>query len=342
MVVLAGETFTLSQFRGLGHSTILAAGFGRPQEPLFPDRIFAQFLVELDSVTGNASAAQAAQAAAEDARDDAEGFRDEGEDFRDETEVLRNETESLKDITLAAATSVQFPFVTTGGTSAAYTASLGYSPTPSIGDAFALRVNIHTPNAANPTFNLDGTGALEMVDGQNLSGGGSYRSLGANEFFTGMNLILMKETGLTPNKWVITGGYPLYKLARDLDAAGFGIKNKRGYDYQVTYSGELEDGVQAVKMRFPTATRVYGLKRMNRVGTINAQFTKNGSQVISFTDSPSDTVHFTTSILTATIFEGGNAYLDFAAGDYIEITFSGNSGAIDSWMAWDIQENYAA
>lgn len=335
MVVLNGETFTLSQFRGLGHSTILAAGYGRPQEPLFPDRIFAQFLTELATIDGAAGDAQ--QSAAE-----ALASEEAAEAAQVETEALRDETESLKDIVVAAATSVQFPFVSTGGTSAAYTGSLGYSPTPVIGDGFAVRLNIHTPNAATPTFNLDGTGALELVDGQNISAGGVYRSLGANEFFAGMNLIVQKETGVTPNKWVITGGYPLYKLARDLDAAGFGIKNNRGYNYQITYPGDLEDGVVEKRIWFPTATRMFGLKRKNGSGTINAQFAKNGSQVISFTDSPSDVVHFTTGILTATVFEAGNSYIDFAAGDYIELTFSGNASAQNAWIVLDIQENYSA
>jgi hypothetical protein len=332
MVVLNGETFTLSQFRGVGHSAVLPAGNGRPAEPRFPDRIFSQFLVELNNVESDKTDAAASAVAAAAAEAAAEGYRDQ-------TEGYKNETLTAKNIAVAAATSSQFPFATTGGTSSVYTINLG-SPSQSIGDGFAIRVNFHTANAASPTLNIDGTGAKELVDGLNLSAGGVYRSLDANDIYAGMNLIVGYDA--TKNKYVIQGGFPIYELSRDLNANGYGIKNKRGYDYQVTYSGDLADGVVTTKIFFPTATRLYGLKRKVRTGAINAQLAKNGTQVISFTDSPSDVIHFTTSILTATVFEAGNSYIDFDAGDYIEATFSDNSAAADAWIALDIQENYAA
>lgn len=48
-VVLAGETFALEDFRGLGHSETLDASGTRPAEPRFPDRIFARLLEEIEA-----------------------------------------------------------------------------------------------------------------------------------------------------------------------------------------------------------------------------------------------------------------------------------------------------
>lgn len=336
MPVIDGENFELSDFRGLGHSEILPAipGEGIPAEPRFPDRMFRRINNAVGDIDGDSTAAAASAAAALVSENNAATH----EDGAEAAAVL---AVTAKDIAVAAATSVQFPFATTAGTASAYTASTGGSPTLPIGDGFAIRLNFHTANNASPTLNIDGTGALELVDGLNLAAGGSYRSLDANDIFLGMNLVVMKDTSFTPNKYVITGGFPIYELSRDLNANGYNIKNLRTYTNGVKYQGALKNGVAVGRFLFTTNTRLFKIKRKVVSGSIDVSLSKNGSQLISFTDSPNDTVHCSTSLTEATISEGGNPYVDFVAGDYIEFTFTNNSSATYFFCQFDMQENYA-
>lgn len=66
-VTLDGETFSLSDFRGLGHVAILPAstvGGGADSEPRWPDRIFRRMLTELEAAEGVIQARDDAIAAA--------------------------------------------------------------------------------------------------------------------------------------------------------------------------------------------------------------------------------------------------------------------------------------
>lgn len=332
MVQLNGEDFTLSMFRGLGHSTILDAGYGRPAEPLFPDRIFAQMLVEIEAAEGAGAAGAAALAATEAARDT--------------TLIYKNDASASKDaaaisaaIAAAAATASQLPNFTTTGTGSAYVVTPG-SPTPPATDDFAMRINVHTTNGASPTLNYGGEGALELVDGLNVSNTGAFRSLGASELYAGQNLLVVKETRVSPNKWVIIGGLPLIKLAQDMNAAGFNITNIRGYQGGFCVDGTLANGLYARRFYFANATRLYNIKVGVSTGTIDVVFNKNGSTDIGF-GAGSTTVSVTSTLTAKAVNHTGNAYIDFAQGDFIQFTFSNNSSASNFLAITDKRENYS-
>lgn len=135
--------------------------------------------------------------------------------------AARDTAIAARDVAVAAAVSSDFPFATTAGTGSAYTVDL--TPNAVIGDGFAIRLNFHTACANNPTLRFDGGTVYALVDGLNRTTGGAYRTLDAGDIFIGMNLVVMFDS--VANQFVIVGGFPIYKLSRDLDMNGFDAVN---------------------------------------------------------------------------------------------------------------------
>lgn len=329
-VILNGEEFNFSDFQRLGHTKILEAGFGRPAERRWPDRVFSQMLAELETAAGNSTTAQESAAAAAQSESNA---------AQSETNAETAEIGAVaaKDLAIAAAASADFPFTTTAGTASAYT--VNFTPDRIVGDGFTMRVNFHTSCNAAPTIAVDGGTAYEIVDGLSLTDAGAYRQLDSGDIRTGMNLIVTYDS--TVNKMVITGGFPIYELSRDLNFNGYNAKNIRGYNSGASYPGALKDGAATKYYYFANATRLYNIKVKTSTGTINVVLSKNGSTDINFGAGPSTTVGVTSTLTAKAVNHSSNAYIDFAQGDFIKFTFSSNSAAADFLCLLDAQGNYA-
>lgn len=290
--------------------------------------MFADTVQEVALAVTASEASVVAQGLSEAARDTTLGYRDQSEAFK-----IAAEAASV--VAVAAAASADFPFVTSSGTSTAYTAN--FSPDRTVGDGFSMRVNFHTACGATPTMSVDGGTAYEIVDGGSFTSGGAFRPLDANDIRTGMNLILTYDS--TVGKFVITGNFPIYELSRDLKFNGYGYTYLRTYENFIIVQGELKDGEVAAKVWFTSATRLYNIKRKSSTGTINVTFNKNGSTDINFGVSPSTTVAVTSTLTEVAVNHSGNAYIDFAEGDYMKITFASNSAAQNFFCKLDMEEN---
>jgi hypothetical protein len=166
---------------------------------------------------------------------------------------------------------------------------------------------------------------------------------------TTFNITQVGSSGATASDWnvVITGpgGVELVNeadptLSNDLDAAGFKVNNVRSYNHGFNIDGRLKDGLYANRWYFGVPTRIFKVNRKCGTGSITAVFSKNGSTDINFGVSPSTSVSVTTSLTESAVNQGGNAYIDFAAGDFMAVTFSSNSSAENFFAQFDAQENY--
>lgn len=114
---------------------------------------------------------------------------------------------------IAAAASADFSFVTTAGTSTAYT--VNFTPDRIVGDGFAARVNFHTASGASPTLSVDGGTAYGLVDGSTVDSSGAYPDVAAARIATGATLIVLFDSLI--NKFIVIG-LPalgdLYKVSR--------------------------------------------------------------------------------------------------------------------------------
>jgi hypothetical protein len=189
MVTLNGETFALDDFRGMGHARVRPAGFGRPAEPLFPDRIFAQMTTVIDE---NVDASGSAAASATTANAKA---------------VIATAQASIATeqaaVATAAATSAEYPFLTTAGTGTAYTAVTSLA----VADGFSARVNFTNASGNNPTLRVDSptvTGtAYGLVDGARTDVNGAYVAIVAGRIPAGGNFVVFFDTRI--NKYVVYG-----------------------------------------------------------------------------------------------------------------------------------------
>lgn len=236
----------------------------------------------------------------------------------------------------AAAVSTQFPVYTTSGTGSAYTIT---DSDLNIADGAAIRINFHDTNSASPTLEetTEGT-AREIVDKGN-------RSLDAGEISTGATFIAFLDTSI--GKWILLG-LELTKLVGSLDANGQTISNGvfdsgvfngnnkyRTYDDLIQVRGAVDAVTDQHVVQFRRATRMHNIEAATTTGTLDITLKKNGTG-INFGGTPSTTVSVT-STLTEHAVNETNAYIDFAAGDTLEIDRSNISGAenFECYMDWE-------
>jgi hypothetical protein len=100
---------------------------------------------------------------------------------------------------VAAATSADYPFITTAGTSTAYT--VDFTPDRTVVDGFSARINFHTTSGSNPTLTVDGTSTKGLVDGSRFDGTGAYINIVAGRIPAGFNAVVMYDS--TIDKYVV-------------------------------------------------------------------------------------------------------------------------------------------
>lgn len=234
-------------------------------------------------------------------------------------------------VAAASAASKGIPFVTTSGSSTAYTAD--FTPDLSGGDGELFSLDIHTANTStSPTLAIDGGSAKSLVA---LTG----RSLAVGELYIGANITVSYDG--ENDRYEIQGGLPLRRLENEVDANGNNLVNVRGYQRQVVVHGEISDGLLTRKMWFDKATRIFKSKPFVRTGTVTVVVNHNGSDDIGW-DDPTDTeIDVTSTPTEVEVNEDSNAYFDVAAGDYLQFTFSAASSAEDFIMPFETQENYS-
>lgn len=232
----------------------------------------------------------------------------------------------------SAAASADYPFATTAGTSGAYT--VDFSPDRVVGDGFALRVNFHAANDAAPTIQVDGNTPYEIVDGLSYDTG--FRQLEAGEIYVGMNLVLMFDS--TINKFVITGGFPITKLSRDLDACDNEIKKFKTVSKIISRGDVKEDSGLLIDV-LESDARIYGIRTRTLSGTMDFSLRANGA-AINFTNG--STITEVPCNTTSTLFnvdEGGNAFVDYVAGTIITADILNVAAAQDLIIDLIISEN---
>jgi hypothetical protein len=314
-VTLDGEEFELADFRGLGHTEILPAstvGGGAPAEPRFPDRTFRR----VNNVLSDIETATAAAALSESNAADSE---------------TNAAASAAAAIAAAAAASKGVPVATTTGTGSAYAAN--FTPDVTESDAVVFSLNIHTANTTTtPTLAVEGGTARTMVWGYDR------RPIPIGLMGTNINVLVLYDG--TNNEYAVVGGLPLTEFNRDIDARGYDIENIKGYNRVAEIQGALSNGVVTKKIWFSTATRLFTINPYTATGTIDVVFSKNGSDDIQF--EASNTVSVTSTPTESDVNEDSLAYLDFAVGDYLQLTLSNNSAAEDLIIPMLTQEKYSA
>lgn len=331
-VTLNGESFSLSDFRGLGHSATLPAGNGQPAQPRFPDRVFSQMLVELEKATQtvNSTSTDSLAIASSGSISPNIGI---GKNFaigaRLRLSRTSNPTTHYMEGILTAYTS------STGASSITLDNSLGS------GVYSAWSIGIAGDKGETGSVWRSGSGAPSNSLGDD---GDFYIDTATADVYqkaSGTYSVVINIMGATGGGLAAVVNDTTPELGGDLDALGFAINNVRGYNAGATVQGELADGLIEKRFYFTSAARVYKVKAKLLAGTITLQLRKNGSQVISFSASPSETIPVTTSLVEHTISEGGDAYVQFAQGDYIDFTLSSNASAYDLLVLFDVRENFA-
>lgn len=232
--------------------------------------------------------------------------------------------EAAKTSAEAAATSLQLPVVNTTGTGAAYEwTDANYV----IADGAAIRANFHTGNSASPTLEETTDGNVyEIVAIGN-------RSLDAGEISSGATYILVFDTAI--NKWIVQN-LALHTLLQDLNADGNRITNLRTYGEQIVVRGTVDAVTDQHVVTLRKARRLHHVDVSTTTGTMDVSLKKNGTG-INFGGSPSTTVSVTTTQAEHAVNESPNAYIDFAAGDALEIDRSNISGAenFECYLDWE-------
>lgn len=102
---------------------------------------------------------------------------------------------------------------------------------------------------------------------------------------------------------------------------------REGYNRQIVYRGDVVDSASdEFVTRFVQATRLHKITSDLAAGTVTANLKKNGT-AIQF--GASTNISVTTTATEVAVNVGGNAYIDFAAGDTLEIARSSASSAED-------------
>jgi len=114
----------------------------------------------------------------------------------------------------------------------------------------------------------------------------------------------------------------------------------RRVNHQIEYQGSVPEVTFPVKLYFTQPERLYSVKPFTATGAVTVVMSKNGATDIQFGVTPSANVAVTTTATTTAVNQGGNAYLDFAAGDYIEFTASAST-AVSLIMPLNTTENYS-
>jgi hypothetical protein len=182
-VTLNGEVFDVDRFRGMNHTRNVPAGFGRPAEPLFPDRIFWQMLKVInDNLEASGEAAESA----------AEALA-----YRDTAATHAATAQAARDQAVNAATSADYPYAPlTGGTGAAYT--VNFTPDRTVSDGFVMRVNVSFDCELNPTMTVDANPPYPMLDAKRLLNDGvTHAGFAAKELLAGMTLELMYDARIS-------------------------------------------------------------------------------------------------------------------------------------------------
>ncbi len=217
----------------------------------------------------------------------------------------------------AAATSLQFPVYSTGGTASAYTIT---DADLTIADGAAIRLNFHAANNASPTLEETNDGnAYEIVAPGN-------RALDAAEITLGFTSILYFDAAI--NKWIALG-LPLYRLVQDLDANGNKITKLREYRSRIFHGGTVFAVTGKHVVTFREAVRLHAIDASLVAGSCTAALKKNGSAIGGLS-----AVSVTTTQTETAVNDSSNAYIDFSAGDKLSIDISSVSSAtfLEIWL----------
>lgn len=115
----------------------------------------------------------------------------------------------------------------------------------------------------------------------------------------------------------------------------------RRFNHVITYTGDVPAAMTFdKKVYFTQNERLHSIKPFLGSGTATIKLSKNGSGFIDFGVSPADTVAVTTTPTTSGVNNSGVAYVDFSAGDYLEISTTLASGT-DLVLPLNTTENYS-
>lgn len=114
----------------------------------------------------------------------------------------------------------------------------------------------------------------------------------------------------------------------------------RGVNRQVQLYGSIPNATISNKVYFATATRLHSIKPFTASGAVTLAMSKNGSTTVLFGVSSASTVAVTTTPATTAVNMSGTAYIDLAAGDYLQVTTS-SSTATDLIIPLNTTENYS-
>ena len=113
------------------------------------------------------------------------------------------------------------------------------------------------------------------------------------------------------------------------------------FNHQLIYPGQVLDGTSQIKVYFSTAERLHFIKPFIAAGAVTVVLNKNGASNIQFGVSPSASIAVSATPTTSIVNNGGLNYIDFVAGDYLEVTLSSAStDAEDLVLPLNTTENY--
>jgi hypothetical protein len=197
MTVVNGESFTSAQFAGYGYlgrlfdlSDALVAVAGQASD-------------DADTVAADKATVAADRASSSSSSAAAETYRDEAESAAAAAQAA------------AAAAEGGFPFTTTSGTGAAYTAD--FTPDVTVADGVSFQLVIHTSNTTTtPTLSVEGGTAYTMVIGVDR------RPIPVGLLTAGNSITATYNA--TNTEYVITGGTPLFEFNRNIDAREYELQ----------------------------------------------------------------------------------------------------------------------
>ena len=113
----------------------------------------------------------------------------------------------------------------------------------------------------------------------------------------------------------------------------------RGWNRQIVYRSTVANTTaDQIAIVFDTATRLHNLRHKLFSGPCTITLKKNGT-AINFGASPSTNVNVTTTQTTVAVNHASLAYIDFAAGDRLDISITSASSADTLTVGLDTTEN---
>lgn len=236
--------------------------------------------------------------------------------------AARDAAETYRDQTAAIVTSSQFPVATTTGTGDAYVAD--FDPNIVIADGAAFRLNLHTANTVvDPVLTLDGV-EYDLV--RDTAGNG----FGIGEMPTGFTGIFYYES--------TTGDVVLANAQKVKWFMDVNLNSKRRFneaDYkQFVIDGEVSDteaDKYPVLFRAMRPMRLVSDDLLLLEGTCTFTWYKisGGTETAIPFGVGADVERDVTDTGTdETINNGGDAYIDLAAGDYLAYTITDAAAAV--------------